>query len=127
MNQWAFQASRVGRVDAVVQSTDKNFMVPVGGAIISGFNEAFIDNISKSYPGRASASQSIDLLITMLSMGSSGYKKLIDERKENYKALKQELEKIASKYGERILQTPNNPISIGKLFFCFNELKFYSF
>ena len=50
-------------MDAVVQSTDKNFMVPVGGAIISGFDEAFIDTISKSYPGRASASQSIDLLI----------------------------------------------------------------
>ncbi|CAD7937583.1 unnamed protein product [Amoebophrya sp. A25] len=27
-------ASRVGRVDAIVQSTDKNFMVPVGGSII---------------------------------------------------------------------------------------------
>lgn len=24
-----------GRVDAIVQSTDKNFMVPVGGAVIS--------------------------------------------------------------------------------------------
>ncbi|CAD7923045.1 unnamed protein product [Amoebophrya sp. A120] len=28
------QASRTGRVDVVVQSTDKNFMVPVGGAIV---------------------------------------------------------------------------------------------
>ena len=27
-------AWRKGRVDAVVQSTDKNFMVPVGGAIV---------------------------------------------------------------------------------------------
>lgn len=27
---------RVGRVDAVVQSTDKNFLVPVGGCIIAG-------------------------------------------------------------------------------------------
>lgn len=26
-----------GRVDAVVQSTDKNFLVPVGGAIVSSF------------------------------------------------------------------------------------------
>ena len=28
-------AWRKGRVDAVVQSTDKNFMVPVGGAIVA--------------------------------------------------------------------------------------------
>lgn len=26
-----------GRVDAVVQSTDKNFMVPVGGAVVSAW------------------------------------------------------------------------------------------
>ena len=29
------RAMRVGRVDAIVQSTDKNFMVPVGGALIA--------------------------------------------------------------------------------------------
>ena len=28
-------AWRKGRVDAVVQSTDKNFMVPVGGAVVA--------------------------------------------------------------------------------------------
>ena len=28
------RACRVGRVDAVVQSTDKNFMVPVGGSLV---------------------------------------------------------------------------------------------
>ena len=28
-------AWRRGRVDAVVQSTDKNFMVPVGGAVVA--------------------------------------------------------------------------------------------
>ena len=31
------------RVDAIVQSTDKNFMVPVGGAIVSGPNKKFIE------------------------------------------------------------------------------------
>ena len=45
------QAARVGRVDAFVQSTDKNFMVPVGGAIIAGFDKKFIEEIGKSYPG----------------------------------------------------------------------------
>ena len=33
----------VGRVDAIVQSTDKNFLVPVGGAVVCGPNPAFIE------------------------------------------------------------------------------------
>lgn len=45
------QGARVGRIDAFVQSLDKNFMVPVGGAIIAGFDESFIQEISKMYPG----------------------------------------------------------------------------
>lgn len=45
------KAARVGRVDAFIQSLDKNFMVPVGGAIIAGFDDSFIDNIGKTYPG----------------------------------------------------------------------------
>lgn len=107
------QAFRVGRVDAIVQSTDKNFMVPVGGAIIASFNEEIVEMISKSYPGRASASQSVDLLITLLSMGVDGYKNLLKERKECFSYLKDELNKMAIKYDEKVLNTPNNPISIG--------------
>lgn len=45
------KAARVGRVDAFIQSTDKNFMVPVGGATVAGFDEKFIDAVSKTYPG----------------------------------------------------------------------------
>ncbi|XP_026208956.1 O-phosphoseryl-tRNA(Sec) selenium transferase isoform X2 [Anabas testudineus] len=44
------QGARVGRIDAFVQSLDKNFMVPVGGAIIAGFDEPFVQEISKMYP-----------------------------------------------------------------------------
>lgn len=36
----------IGRVDAVVQSTDKNFMVPVGGAIVCGPDPNFIEKVS---------------------------------------------------------------------------------
>lgn len=32
-------------------------------------------------PGRASASPSLDVLITLLTLGASGYKKLLSERK----------------------------------------------
>ena len=45
------QAQRVGRVDAFVQSCDKNFMVPVGGAIVAGFDLTFIEQVAKTYPG----------------------------------------------------------------------------
>lgn len=45
------QAARIGRVDAFVQSTDKNFLVPVGGAIVASFDPALIEVVSKSYPG----------------------------------------------------------------------------
>lgn len=45
------QGARVGRIDAFVQSLDKNFLVPVGGAVIAGFDEAFIQEISRMYPG----------------------------------------------------------------------------
>ena len=48
-------------------------------------------------------------------MGTSGYKELMDERRENYKLLKDEMCKVAEKYGERVLETKNNPISIGNI------------
>jgi len=45
------QAQRVGRVDVFVQSTDKNFLVPVGGAVVAGFDAPLIEKIGKLYPG----------------------------------------------------------------------------
>ena len=45
-------------LNAAAQSTDKNFMVPVGGAILATINkhDSLIDRVVKLYPGRASAS-----------------------------------------------------------------------
>lgn len=45
-------AWRKGRVDAVVQSTDKNFMVPVGGAVIAApkHNTALVEAVNKVGP-----------------------------------------------------------------------------
>lgn len=108
----AGRAEKGRRLDAFVQSTDKNLMVPVGGSIISGYDSEFVRNISRNYPGRASITPTVDVFITLLQMGTSGYKKLTDERKENYKKLKEEMGKIADKYGERLLDVKNNPISI---------------
>ena len=70
--------------------------------------------VAQNYPGRASSSPTIDVFITLMQMGTTGYKELMDERKENYKILKAEMTKIAQKYGERVLETKNNPVSIGE-------------
>ncbi|KAJ7327002.1 hypothetical protein JRQ81_016761 [Phrynocephalus forsythii] len=106
------QGARRGRIDAFVQSLDKNFMVPVGGAVIAGFNGSFIQDISKMYPGRASASPSLDVLITLLTLGTKGYQQLLKERKEMFSYLSSEMKKLAEAYNERLLDTPHNPISL---------------
>ena len=64
------------------------------------------------YPGRASAAPIIDLFITFLSMGETTFKRLLKERKENFKTLLTGLELVASKYNEKVLVTKNNKISI---------------
>jgi len=107
------QASRKGRIDAFVQSTDKNFMVPIGGTIIAGFDEKFIAKVSKCYPGRASSSPILDLFITFLSVGSKEYLLKVKQRKEHFKLLKTGLTDIAHKFHLKVLETPGNSISIG--------------
>lgn len=107
------QANKKGNIDIVVSSTDKNFMVPVGGSLIYSSNNLIIDSIKKNYPGRASLSPIMDLFITLLSMGKNKYKFLIKERKERFKTLKEKMNKIAEIYGERILETESgNKISM---------------
>jgi O-phospho-L-seryl-tRNASec:L-selenocysteinyl-tRNA synthase len=115
------EANRAGRVDAFVQSTDKNFLVPVGGAIIAGSNADFIKLISQTYPGRASSTPTIDVFITLLSLGSNGYKKLCAEQKENFQFLFNELQKVAENHDEHVLITPNNKISIGSNNDCYTD------
>ena len=46
------QACNRGRVDAFVQSTDKNFLVPVGGAILASSDVTFVEKASQTYPGK---------------------------------------------------------------------------
>uniref|UniRef100_H2YIK2 O-phosphoseryl-tRNA(Sec) selenium transferase n=1 Tax=Ciona savignyi TaxID=51511 RepID=H2YIK2_CIOSA len=107
------QAARVGRVDAFVQSCDKNFMVPVGGAVVASFHDdGFLSEVAGSYAGRGSAAPTIDLTITLLDMGVAGVKMLLRQRKENYEYLRDEMRKIAEKQNERLLETPHNPISM---------------
>ena len=34
-----------------MQSTDKNFLVPVGGCVVASHKEEFINAVSQTYPG----------------------------------------------------------------------------
>ena len=90
-----------------VSSTDKNFMVPVGGGLIaspdkqlvaevgkmypglgqstpnlSQLNPKPLSQVGKMYPGRASIAPVLDLFITLLSMGKAGLKIIEMERVE---------------------------------------------
>jgi O-phospho-L-seryl-tRNASec:L-selenocysteinyl-tRNA synthase len=100
-----------GRVDAIIQSTDKNFLTPVGGALIASPSKQNITKISQSYAGRASATPVVNFLISILSMGLNGYNKLIKEQIKNRKLLEIKLKKVAEKINERILDV-YNPVAV---------------
>jgi O-phospho-L-seryl-tRNASec:L-selenocysteinyl-tRNA synthase len=107
------RACIVGRVDAIVSSTDKNFLVPVGGAIVLSPIDSIITNIGKFYAGRASATPMLDMFITLLSMGMKGYKDLLERRQHLLKTFPPKLQAVAEQHGERLLLTPSNTISFG--------------
>ena len=100
------------RVDLLVSSTDKNFMVPVGGCIISGFDAKLVEEVGKMYPGRGSGTPSTDVFITLLNIGKKGYKNLLEDRKKMFIYLKESLQKIANEFGEKILNVPENYLSV---------------
>lgn len=100
-----------GRVDAIIQSTDKNFLTPIGGAVIASPDNKIIETISQSYAGRASASPVVSFLISMLSLGISGYQNLLKEQQENRQLLEEKLREFASKIDERVLNV-FNPVAV---------------
>lgn len=108
------QACRRGRVDCVVQSTDKNFMVPVGGAVIWAptSRPALVHAVAKAYPGRASAAAHIDLTMTLLYLGKQGWRRALARREALFQYMRDQLKKAAEEHGERLLITPSNPVSM---------------
>ena len=107
------RACTVGRVDAIVCSTDKNFLVPVGGAIVLSPSESVVADIGQLYAGRASAAPMVDLFITLLSMGLNGYRQLLEERQTLRQTFPARLQEVAARHGERVLDCPDNTISFG--------------
>ncbi len=111
INECVLNAGR--RIDFVVSSTDKNFMVPVGGSIVFSPRIQAVNQLSCLYPGRASIAPIVDLFITLLEMGISGLKDLLEQRLQNYAYLRVELEKIPKL---RFISSPENDISIAIAF-----------
>lgn len=117
------QAHRVGNVDLFIQSTDKNLLVPVGGAIVAGANKKLVDDVAKRYAGRASSSQTLDVFMTLLSLGKNGYTRLVQERKEIFVYLRQKLRNLSTRHNEKLLITKKNPISIAMTLENFDKAK----
>lgn len=106
------RAAVKGRLDMVIQSTDKNLLVPVGGAIVASFHDETLETVSKTYSGRASISQTLDVLMTMLSLGRKGLTNLITERVTNFDYLRNEIGLVAKKYGQNLISSSRNNISL---------------
>jgi O-phospho-L-seryl-tRNASec:L-selenocysteinyl-tRNA synthase len=103
-------AADAGRVDAVVQSTDKNFLTAVGGAIIASPDEKLVEKVAGCYAGRASASPIYQFLAAILSLGIEGYEKLRDTQESNRSLLQKLLGEVANSFGERLLNV-RSPIA----------------
>ena len=57
-------------------------------------------------------------------MGESNLRRLLYERKQNYAYLKERLSAVAEKHGERVLEIPNNKISMACSLTNLNETVF---
>ena len=99
-----------GRVDAIVSSTDKNFLCPVGGSVVYGPADSLQDQVSKVYAGRATATPYVQLLISLLAMGKIEYLKYRTEQAKNKRVLDDSLESLANQLNEKIIKD-NNPVS----------------
>jgi O-phospho-L-seryl-tRNASec:L-selenocysteinyl-tRNA synthase len=94
-----------------VQSSDKNFMTPVGGAVLLAPLQSTIDSVAGTYAGRASSAPIVDLLATLLWLGKDGWMSALKARKELSKRMCAALYQLAAHHGERVLLCSSNPIS----------------
>jgi O-phospho-L-seryl-tRNASec:L-selenocysteinyl-tRNA synthase len=99
-----------GRVDAVVQSSDKNFLAPVGGSIVVSPSKEIVDWIAETYAGRASAGPIVQTLAALLVTGVERYNQLRREQTANRLLLQEGIERVAGEIGQRVL-TVKNPVS----------------
>lgn len=96
-----------GRVDAIVQSSDKNFLSPVGASIVVSPEKEIVTQTAESYAGRASAAPVVQTLAAMLALGQERYNLLRTEQTKNRAYLETRLSEIAESIGQRMLSVEN--------------------
>ncbi|EFO26351.1 O-phosphoseryl-tRNA(Sec) selenium transferase [Loa loa] len=106
------EAGSAGYIDAFIQSTDKNFLVPVGGSIVATFDEKSLNIIANFYPGRASIVPSRDLLITLLQLGKVGLRDLYNMQQTNFEILRTAMREYAETIGQKVMEVKMNRISL---------------
>jgi O-phospho-L-seryl-tRNASec:L-selenocysteinyl-tRNA synthase len=99
-----------GRVDAVIQSSDKNFLTPVGGSIVVSPKKEIVDWTAETYAGRATAGPIVQTLAALLVTGIEKYEQLRREQKANRALLQERMENLARDIGQRVLSV-KNPVS----------------
>ena len=71
-----------------------------------------MERVASLYPGRACMSPLLDLLITLLHWGATGWRRMLQQREQLHSATARLLRQFAEQHGERVLETPGNPISL---------------
>jgi O-phospho-L-seryl-tRNASec:L-selenocysteinyl-tRNA synthase len=99
-----------GRVDAVVQSSDKNFLSPVGGSVVVSPDKRVMKWAAETYAGRATAAPVVQTLAALLVIGLEGYNQLRKEQVANRALLEDRLRETAGAIGQRVLSV-DNPVS----------------
>ncbi|GJQ73098.1 hypothetical protein Trydic_g1727 [Trypoxylus dichotomus] len=113
------KANESGKVDAVLYNASENLLVPTGSSVVASFDNTLLAEIAKTYPGRASSSSTIDIFISLLSLGKNGYLKLLHDKERLCRYFQESLSPLADKYKKFITSVMTNPTSVA-LFFSGN-------
>eukprot|EP00917_Polyrhabdina_sp_WS-2016_P011337 GHVP01025011.1.p1 GENE.GHVP01025011.1~~GHVP01025011.1.p1 ORF type:complete len:470 (+),score=83.11 GHVP01025011.1:1176-2585(+) len=101
------------RVDFIVSSCDKTFLVPVGGSVVSSPRPDLVSDLANFYPGRASIGPSLDMLMTLLQMGSERLRAMCNERQKMFEDTLELTSKMFLDIDPNfVVECPENSISI---------------
>uniref|UniRef100_A0A8C9H0R9 O-phosphoseryl-tRNA(Sec) selenium transferase n=1 Tax=Piliocolobus tephrosceles TaxID=591936 RepID=A0A8C9H0R9_9PRIM len=101
-----------GRIDFVVQSCDKNFLVPVSGGIVFSNNKINMKGLKNYYPGRIPIHAYMDIFITLLELGEKKIMELRLERENNFFWLQNKIKLLCNKYNLSLIKNSKNKISM---------------
>ncbi|VWU50376.1 O-phosphoseryl-tRNA(Sec) selenium transferase, putative [Hepatocystis sp. ex Piliocolobus tephrosceles] len=101
-----------GRIDFVIQSCDKNLLLPVNGGIIFSNNKINMKGLKNYYPGRVPIHAYIDIFITLLELGEKKIMELRLKRENNFIWLQNKIKLLCNKYNLSLIKNSKNKISM---------------